>query len=121
MPGCNSDDQNTLVYRARKMISTYEDMAELIRLGAYRRGSNPEVDEAMYYYPRIEEFMRQNKGDHTDLDGCYALLAEVLKPQPIQIAEPALTKSGAQAQQQRSPAMPTMRSGGVKPQTITAR
>ena len=59
MPGCNTDEQNALISRARKMISSYEDMAELIRLGAYRKGTNPEVDEAIYYYPRIEAFLQQ--------------------------------------------------------------
>jgi flagellum-specific ATP synthase len=80
MPGCNNDEQNALVSRARKIISSYEDMAELIRLGAYRKGTNPEVDEAIYYYPRIEAFLRQRKDDHTDLDTCYQLLAEALQP-----------------------------------------
>ena len=80
MPGCNTDDQNALVSRARKIISSYEDMAELIRLGAYRKGTNPEVDEAIYYYPRIEAFLRQRKDDHTDLDTCYKLLTEALQP-----------------------------------------
>lgn len=80
MPGCNTDEQNALLEKARKYISSYEDMAELIRLGAYRRGSNPEVDEAMFYYPRIEEFMRQTKDDHSDLETCYRLLAEALEP-----------------------------------------
>ncbi|MEQ8509634.1 MAG: flagellar protein export ATPase FliI [Rhodospirillaceae bacterium] len=80
MPGCNTDDQNELLKRARKYISAYEDMAELIRLGAYRRGSNPEVDEAMFYYPRIEDFMRQTKDDHSDLETCYRLLEEALTP-----------------------------------------
>ena len=86
MPACNTDEQKALLDRARKFISTYEDMAELIRLGAYRRGSNPEVDEAMIYYPRIEEFMRQTKEEHTDLDTCYRLLAEVLAPQEDLVA-----------------------------------
>lgn len=85
MPGCNTDDENALVYRARKIISAYEDMAELIRLGAYRKGTNAEVDEAIYYYPRIEAFLRQRKDDHTDLPTCYKLLAEALQP-------PAATK-----------------------------
>jgi flagellum-specific ATP synthase len=80
MPACNTDEQNSLLDQARKYISTYEDMAELIRLGAYRKGSNPEVDEAMIYYPRLEEFMRQTKEDHSDLETCYRLLAEALTP-----------------------------------------
>lgn len=82
MPGCNTDEETLLINRAKKMVSSYEDMAELIRLGAYRKGSNPDVDEAMYYYPRIEEFLRQNKDDQTDLETCYRLLEEVLTPQP---------------------------------------
>jgi flagellum-specific ATP synthase len=81
MSACNTDEQTLLINRAKKMISSYEDMAELIRLGAYRRGSNPEVDEALYYYPRIEEFMRQTKDDQTDLETGYQLLEEVLAPQ----------------------------------------
>lgn len=78
MPDCNTDEQNALVRRAKKLISTYDDMAELIRLGAYRRGTDPEVDEAIFYNAPIEAFLAQNKGDFTDLDGSYALLAQAL-------------------------------------------
>ncbi len=41
MPDCNTDEQNDLVNQARALLATYEDMAELIRIGAYRRGSGP--------------------------------------------------------------------------------
>ena len=37
--------------RARKVMATYADMEELIRLGAYRPGSSPEVDEAIALQP----------------------------------------------------------------------
>lgn len=99
MPGCNTEEQNALIFRARKIISSYEDMAELIRLGAYRKGSNPEVDEAIYYYPRIEEFLRQGKDDHTDLDTCYKLLAEALQPPSPSAVEPAAPAASAQKPQ----------------------
>ena len=56
MPGCNNDEENALVNRARALIATYENMAELIRLGAYKRGSNPEVDEAIFYYDKQYDF-----------------------------------------------------------------
>lgn len=103
MPACNTEEQNALIFRARKLIASYEDMAELIRLGAYRKGSNPEVDEAIYYYPRIEEFLRQGKDDHTDLDTCYALLAEVLKPQAAPPVE-AVAEGPPRAQAPAAPA-----------------
>jgi flagellum-specific ATP synthase len=82
MPDCNSEAENAIVNRARRLIATYEDMAELIRLGAYRRGADPQVDEAIHYYPAIEEFLRQGEGDHTDLVNCYRLLAAALDMPP---------------------------------------
>ena len=78
MPACNSADENTLIGRARRLLSTYEDMAELIRLGAYRRGTDPAVDEAIHYYPAIEAFLGQKKVEPTTLAESYAQLAQVL-------------------------------------------
>src|SRR5579864_6374022 len=89
MPACNDDEQNALIARAKRIISVYEDMAELIRLGAYRKGSNPEVDEAIYYFPRIEAIMRQQKVEKTDLATCYKLLAEALQPPTAPVMEVA--------------------------------
>ena len=82
MPGCNTAEQNELVSRAKRLISTYDDMAELIRLGAYRQGTDPEIDEAIHYHRPLEEFLTQNKGDHTSLAGCYELLAQLLNMSP---------------------------------------
>jgi flagellum-specific ATP synthase len=67
-----------LIQRARALLSVYEDMAELVRLGAYRRGTDPQVDEAIQYQPALDAFLNQNKRDHTDLAGGYAGLAKVL-------------------------------------------
>ena len=78
MPDCNTAEQNAVVDRARHLLSTYEDMAELIRLGAYRQGSDPSVDEAIHYFPAIEAFLRQTKAEATDLESCYAKLAASL-------------------------------------------
>lgn len=78
MPACNTDEQNAIVNKARELLSVYEDMAELIRLGAYKTGSNPEVDEAIHYYPKIEGFISQKKSDKTDLETGYQMLGNIL-------------------------------------------
>jgi flagellum-specific ATP synthase len=78
MPACNNEEESGLVETARGYLATYEDMAELIRLGAYRKGSDPKVDEAMIYYPAIESFLAQKKGERADLASGYAALAQVL-------------------------------------------
>nr|WP_246152294.1 flagellar protein export ATPase FliI [Roseospira navarrensis] len=82
MPMCNTDDQNALVNTARQVITTYEDMAELIRLGAYRPGSNADVDAAIHYYPMIEAFLAQAKEEATDLETGYRMLRQILETQP---------------------------------------
>jgi flagellum-specific ATP synthase len=80
MPGCNNAEENELVKRARRLLSIYDDMAELIRLGAYRRGSDAAVDEAIHYFPALEAFLSQSKADATDLATCYAMLAQIFSP-----------------------------------------
>jgi flagellum-specific ATP synthase len=78
MPACNSEVENELVLRARRLMSLYEDMAELIRLGAYRAGADAELDEAIRLQPAFENFLAQDRGVQSTLDQGYAELAAVL-------------------------------------------
>ncbi|CAO3457309.1 flagellar protein export ATPase FliI [Azospirillum largimobile] len=77
MPGCNTPNENELVGHARRLLSSYDNMAEMIRLGAYRRGSDPQVDEAIHFQPALEAFLKQGKREATDLETSYAMLAEI--------------------------------------------
>jgi flagellum-specific ATP synthase len=67
-----------VVNRARMVMATYADMEELIRLGAYRKGSSPEVDEAIGLHPPLEAFLSQGKEESTSLAEGYRRLAEIL-------------------------------------------
>lgn len=78
MPACNTDDEQKLVLRARQPLTIYEDMAELIRLGAYKAGTNPEVDDAMRLYPALEAFLAQSKTERAALSECYDALSAIL-------------------------------------------
>ncbi len=87
LPDCNGPEENALVVRARELLASYEDMAELIRIGAYKRGSDPLVDEAIAHYPKLEAFLKQGKLERSDLASGYESLAEVLDmPTPSQAA-----------------------------------
>jgi flagellum-specific ATP synthase len=66
------------ITRARQIMATYADMEELIRLGAYRQGSSPEVDEAIRLHEPLEDFLRQGKDEATGLTEGYRRLAEIL-------------------------------------------
>jgi len=78
MPKCLTDQQEILIRQAKEMMSTYENMEELIRLGAYKQGSDPRVDLAIQLYPKLEEFLRQKPEEQTDLDLGYELLEKAL-------------------------------------------
>jgi flagellum-specific ATP synthase len=78
VPGCHLEEEQELIRRARYLLSTYEDMADMIRLGAYRSGSNAEVDEAIAYYPQLQAFLSQHHSEKVSLDQSFELLREVL-------------------------------------------
>jgi len=78
MPGCNTEDEQRLVLKARAPMTIYEDMAELIRLGAYKAGTNPEVDEAVRLYPQLEAFLGQSKSERASMADGYDALAAIL-------------------------------------------
>jgi flagellum-specific ATP synthase len=82
MPGCNSDEENKLIQRARQLMATYNDMAEMIRLGAYRKGTDPEVDQALFYVPKMESYLTQKPNEHTSLAESYDALASILAETP---------------------------------------
>ena len=67
-----------VVRRARRVLSTYADMEELIRLGAYRAGSSQEVDEAVALMPQLEAFLGQGKEEATSIGDGYARLAQIV-------------------------------------------
>lgn len=77
MPDCNLPEENALIDKARRMMSTYEDMAEMIRLGAYRKGSDEAVDTAVQFHPALDAFLAQDRNDRSDLATGYAELAQI--------------------------------------------
>jgi flagellum-specific ATP synthase len=78
MPGCNNEQQNDMIRVARQNMSIYDDMAELIRLGAYRRGTDPTVDHAIELRPALEKFLSQRKTERSDLETGYQELAAIV-------------------------------------------
>jgi flagellum-specific ATP synthase len=78
MPACNSEAENAVVGRARQLLAAYEDMAEMIRLGAYRTGTDPRTDESIRYYPLLEGFLTQRSEERADLASGYEQLAQIL-------------------------------------------
>lgn len=78
MPGCNTPEEQAVVTEARRVLSTYENMAELIRLGAYKAGTDPELDRAIRLYPMLEAFLSQSRDEASTFVSGYVQLANIL-------------------------------------------
>jgi flagellum-specific ATP synthase len=53
-------------------------MATMIRIGAYRAGSDPDTDRAIGLRPEIEDFLAQAVADRVSQSGSFAELARIL-------------------------------------------
>jgi flagellum-specific ATP synthase len=78
MPGCVPEDIIPVLREAKRLMTIYSDMEELIRLGAYRKGSDPEVDEAIRLNADFENFLAQNKQEVTSWKEGYEMMAQIL-------------------------------------------
>jgi flagellum-specific ATP synthase len=79
MPKSADPGYLAVITRAKQVMSTHADMEELIRLGAYRAGSSPEVDEAIRLHEPLEAYLRQAKDESTGLNEGYRQLEQILR------------------------------------------
>ena len=80
VPGCLDAKEAALARRARAVLATQAEMADLVRLGAYRPGTDPATDEALRLAPRVEALLHQAKRERSTLPDAFAALADALKP-----------------------------------------
>jgi type III secretion protein N (ATPase) len=59
MPAVASEGQRAAAARVRALMAAYESQRDLIALGAYRRGGDARVDEAIDLMPAVEAFLAQ--------------------------------------------------------------
>jgi len=76
LPEAASDGENLLIQKARKVLGTYESAQLMIRSGLYAAGSDPEIDEAIEIWPKLEAFFAESQG--LDTGASFARLAECL-------------------------------------------
>jgi flagellum-specific ATP synthase len=79
VPGCLQSSEREMVRRARSLLASYADMADLVRLGAYQAGTDLAVDEAVALAPRIEQALHQNRDEPSSLTESFAALAAAME------------------------------------------
>ena len=81
MDGIVAPEHRDAARRLRALVATYEAKRDLVTLGAYAKGSDKELDEAIARMPRIESFLRQEArpGDEAPLASTVRALADAVK------------------------------------------
>lgn len=61
----------------RELLSTYQNSEDLINIGAYKRGSSREIDEAIQFYPQLIQFLKQGTEESASLEESIAALTSL--------------------------------------------
>jgi flagellum-specific ATP synthase len=95
-PALQTPREKEIAAHARRLIALYSNMEELVRIGAYAKGADPEVDEAVRIWPQIEAFLAQEVADRCAPDEAFAKLEALLRspaPQAARAETPAVKRT----------------------------
>ncbi|MFO8155976.1 MAG: flagellar protein export ATPase FliI [Thiohalospira sp.] len=67
MPDISDNAHQEAARRFKQVLSRYEQNRDLISIGAYNRGSDPNIDQAIDMLPRLQAFLSQGMNEPADL------------------------------------------------------
>lgn len=70
------------IRRLKRLMAAYSAQRDLIAIGAYQRGADPLVDEAIARWPAIQAFLGQDVHEAASLEGSKAALLALLEAAP---------------------------------------
>ncbi len=77
-----SQEHREATQRFRMILAAYERDRDLISVGAYQRGTDPRVDEAINYNPLMMSFLRQDMNERFSFDQSYQELLQMMHTTP---------------------------------------
>ncbi len=78
MPAVASEAHRMAATRFRALLAAYERQRDLVAVGAYRRGSDPDADAALERLPALEAFLVQRPERGEAFDSTLSLLNEAI-------------------------------------------
>ena len=72
-------EHEALARQFRALIANYEANRDLVLMGAYRAGADPQLDRAIAMHDRLVGFLCQARGEVIRLDDCFIQLADLLQ------------------------------------------
>jgi type III secretion protein N (ATPase) len=79
MDSIATSEHRDVARRLRELVACYEAKRDLIALGAYVKGTDKELDDAIARMPRIEAFLRQDPSERSPLETTVAALAATVR------------------------------------------
>jgi flagellum-specific ATP synthase len=74
-----SDDHLAIARKIKSLIATYKQNLDLIQIGAYQAGTNPNLDLAIHLMPMIERFLAQSIKESSDYTAAMRGMIEILQ------------------------------------------
>jgi flagellum-specific ATP synthase len=72
-----TESQRRLAQQLRSTLAVYRRAKDMIAIGAYQSGNDPEIDRAVALRPALDAFLRQGLEEHTSLAQVQAALNRV--------------------------------------------
>jgi type III secretion protein N (ATPase) len=63
-----SEEHASSAARIRELLSSYEEVELLLRVGEYKSGTDASTDEAVNKFDAINRFLKQSVSDHTSIE-----------------------------------------------------
>ncbi|MBO9609176.1 MAG: flagellum-specific ATP synthase FliI, partial [Paenibacillaceae bacterium] len=70
------DEQQEAADMLKRLLAIYKDSEDLINIGAYQRGSNPQIDLSLQYIDQITAFTRQKVNEKVNYEEAQQQLIE---------------------------------------------
>lgn len=80
MPSIVDKKQVDYASRIRNLMAVHRDAQDLINIGAYQKGSNPEIDKAVTAMPKINKLLRQETDTSISDKETLKLMKDALPP-----------------------------------------
>jgi len=61
----------------KNMIAVYREAEDLINIGAYKQGANPEIDRAIKLHPAIQSFLKQAVGESYTFEQIFDMMTAI--------------------------------------------
>lgn len=87
MAAVTDGERQRRAQRFKQLFSRYQRNRDLISVGAYSPGQDPQLDLAVQLYPQIEAFLQQGTGERAGVEDAQRALAALLGERPHPLGE----------------------------------